>query len=112
MNNRIEAELSGRVQGVGFRMFVKEKADFLDIKGVVSNTSKGTVKVIAEGAIDNLEEFITILNKGTIFSSVINIDYSLSEYKNEFKDFQVIKENKLLKDQLNPYKHFALNLFK
>ncbi|CAN7996002.1 unnamed protein product [Ixodes hexagonus] len=42
-------EVHGRVQGVFFRKCTKEKADELDLKGWVRNTSKGTVEGVVQG---------------------------------------------------------------
>jgi len=46
-------EVSGVVQGVGFRPFLFVLAQKYDLKGEVSNTSGG-VLVIVEGTLDNI----------------------------------------------------------
>lgn len=41
--------VSGRVQGVGFRWFVRERARELDLAGWVRNLQNGNVEVAASG---------------------------------------------------------------
>ena len=45
----IHLKVVGRVQGVGFRWFVRENAVKLGIAGWVKNTSSGDVEVAASG---------------------------------------------------------------
>jgi acylphosphatase len=45
----IHVEVHGRVQGVGFRWFVREHARRLDLAGWVRNRPDGSVEVVASG---------------------------------------------------------------
>jgi acylphosphatase len=50
--------VSGRVQGVGFRWFVRGEAEELGLDGTVANLPDGTVEIHAAGpdaALDELE---------------------------------------------------------
>lgn len=58
MQNAIQLEVYGRVQGVGFRWMTKLVADKLHITGTVTNRDDGSVKIIAMGPADALEKFI------------------------------------------------------
>ena len=49
---RYFAKASGRVQGVGFRMYVRENASRLGLKGWVMNMSDGTVDMEVQGPSD------------------------------------------------------------
>lgn len=51
----IHLEVSGRVQGVGFRWFVVEKARELRLSGWVKNRSDGSVEIAAAGDLPSLE---------------------------------------------------------
>ena len=46
---RVRMIVCGRVQGVGYRYYVKEQAQKLGIKGYVRNLPGGEVEVDAEG---------------------------------------------------------------
>lgn len=60
----IHLEISGRVQGVGFRWFVRERAHALGIAGWVRNHADGTVEVVAKGREHAVEAFLTELRVG------------------------------------------------
>jgi acylphosphatase len=57
------AVYSGRVQGVGFRYAVVELAADFDVSGYVRNLPEGTVEVLAEGPADDVEEFLTAIER-------------------------------------------------
>ena len=46
----IHLEVRGRVQGVGFRWFIVEKAEQLELAGWVRNRPDGNVEIAAAGA--------------------------------------------------------------
>lgn len=54
----------GKVQGVGFRKFVKSKADQIGVTGYVKNLPDGTVEVVATGDKDTIERFIEEIKDG------------------------------------------------
>lgn len=80
--------IQGHVQGVGFRYFVKQKADVLGIQGFVKNRLNGSVYVEAEGDEDQLNLFIAICQQGPYHARVekINIQYCPPQY---FEGFQI-----------------------
>jgi acylphosphatase len=61
---RLEACVRGRVQGVGFRAFVRYQADRLEVRGTVWNGDDGAVYVIAEGPRPALEALLAALREG------------------------------------------------
>jgi acylphosphatase len=61
---RLDATVSGRVQGVGFRYFVLREAMDLGLDGWVANASDGSVRCVAEGSRERLERLLERLNEG------------------------------------------------
>jgi acylphosphatase len=55
---RLTAWVRGRVQGVGFRWWVRCNALELGIRGAAENLVDGRVKVVAEGARGSLVELL------------------------------------------------------
>ena len=53
---RLQYEIFGKVQGVFFRKFTKEKADSLGIVGYVMNTKQNTVKGEAQGSNESIQQ--------------------------------------------------------
>ena len=60
----------GRVQGVGYRNFVERFARRLGLAGYVQNLPDGSVRVVAEGDADRLEELEKLLGRGPRFALV------------------------------------------
>jgi acylphosphatase len=56
--------LTGRVQGVGFRFFVREAAAAEGLRGWVANQPDGGVEVVAEGDREALLRFERHLRRG------------------------------------------------
>lgn len=71
---RLHAVVTGRVQGVGFRWFVRERATRLDLAGWVRNLADGTVELEAEGDADAIELLKGELARGPEGASVASID--------------------------------------
>ena len=61
---RLDATVSGRVQGVGFRYFVLHEALELGLDGWVANTPGGGVRCVAEGPRTRLERLLERLKMG------------------------------------------------
>lgn len=60
----VTALVSGEVQGVGFRDFVRRRADELGLRGRASNLSDGRVEVVAEGDRVAAERLVAALRGG------------------------------------------------
>jgi len=81
--------VSGLVQGVGYRAFVRENALKKAFKGYVKNLPDGRVKAVAN--IDNEEnfkEFLDILKTGSFSSKVENIEFKEIPFM-EFNSFEI-----------------------
>ncbi len=81
--------ISGKVQGVFFRAFVKEHAIKLSINGWVINTNN-CVEVFAQGSQDLLNKLIIMCKQGPIASNVLDIQVKESEIKKKYKEFKII----------------------
>jgi acylphosphatase len=70
----LHAVVRGRVQGVGYRWFVRERARRLGVRGWVRNRADGSVEVEAAGEVSTLEELRTLLGQGPSGAHVSAID--------------------------------------
>ncbi len=68
------ATVHGRVQGVGFRYFVVEKALGLGLRGYARNTNDDTVEVLAQGPRPALEKLLTLLRRGPTAAEVQRVE--------------------------------------
>lgn len=64
----------GRVQKVGYRNFIFEKAIELSLKGKVENRKDGTVYIEAIGSNMQLDEFLEWCYKGSPLAKVDKLD--------------------------------------
>jgi acylphosphatase len=62
--NILHLEIRGRVQGVGFRWFIRETAVRLDLAGWVSNRADGNVELAAGGEAEALKKLEAAARKG------------------------------------------------
>lgn len=79
----------GRVQGVGFRMYVQQHALELGITGWVKNMSDGSVTMELQGesaAVDKLEQ---IIRAGNYFIKVQSLELATRELEPGEKRFEI-----------------------
>ena len=80
---------TGRVQGVGFRMFVQQNAMELGITGWVKNMSDGTVTMELQGshaAIDRLE---AVIREGNYFIKVQSFGLEVRDVVDAEQRFEI-----------------------
>jgi len=65
-----QAVVRGRVQGVGFRYFARQRAEVHGVSGFVRNLPDGSVEVHAEGAPKAMSAFEQDLRRGPSFGRV------------------------------------------
>lgn len=90
MTKHVQARVSGRVQGVGFRYYATHVAQGLGLVGTVRNTADGGVEAVAEGEEDKLHEFLVALHHGPQAAEVTGIATAWAEPTGEFQSFAAI----------------------
>lgn len=87
----IHCKVSGRVQGVMFRDFVRRKANKLGAVGFVFNDIDGTVVVVAQGAGEMLEQLQEQIQKGSLLSRVDDVVATWREPRKSFQEFKIVR---------------------
>lgn len=90
MTKRVQARVSGRVQGVGFRYYAVHVARELGIVGTVQNTADGGVEAIGEGDENALNDFLAALKRGPHAAEVTEVATAWDAPTGEFADFAAI----------------------
>jgi acylphosphatase len=62
MTTRVVAVVSGHVQGVGYRWFVRELANAAGLAGSATNLPDGRVEVVLEGPDEAVTSVVTALD--------------------------------------------------
>lgn len=81
--------ISGRVQGVGFRHFIRKNAEALGVNGWVKNLPDGRVEAIFQGGEEQIDDLIKRCKKGPVASFVQNIKVEKDSGDKDFDDFSV-----------------------
>lgn len=84
----VHVRVSGRVQGVFYRAFTKDKARELGVKGWVRNIPGGGVEAVLEGERQKVGELLRLMKSGPAGSMVLGMEFSELECKN-YEDFTI-----------------------
>jgi len=88
--------ISGSVQGVGYRYFVRSNARKLGLTGWVRNTEDGGVEAVLQSSTSSdqegkkkIEEMIELCRKGPMLSEVEHIGFEWEEREESFASFAI-----------------------
>lgn len=79
--------VSGFVQGVGFRAYIRSKARKLGVTGWVRNLTDGRVEAVLQGDYKAINRVIFYCNRGPFFSSVTDVVVDWEEENEHFNEF-------------------------
>ena len=88
MKKTIHFYISGRVQGVCYRMSACQQAGRLGVTGWVRNLADGRVEVLATAEQKVLDDFRTWLSRGPALAKVLNVESNTVELQ-EFEEFLI-----------------------
>jgi acylphosphatase len=76
--------ISGRVQGVGFRVWMVEHARELGLSGWVRNRLDGSVEALVAGDIAAVEELLRLCRRGPRMAEVVSIEEDMADPPEHF----------------------------
>ena len=71
--------ISGQVQGVGYRIWMVEKARALGVSGWVRNRIDGSVEALVAGDTAAVEELLRLCRRGPRMAQVTSIEEELAD---------------------------------
>lgn len=86
---RLEATVSGVVQGVGFRYWTLAEAEKRGLVGSAGNLPDGTVQVVAEGPREEVEALLAWLRSGETPGRVQRVEAGIVPATGEFRRFSL-----------------------
>lgn len=87
-DQRLDASITGEVQGVGFRYWVRQQATELGLTGTAANQSNGSVSVTVEGPASGVSTLLERLKSGATPGRVQDVEASSGRATGEFADFR------------------------
>ena len=88
-NERARILISGRVQGVWFRVYTRKAADAIGVTGWVRNLPDRRVEALVEGEEEKVEAMINWCHQGSPSSRVDSVDVAKEDYTGEFDSFSI-----------------------
>lgn len=81
--------ISGNVQGVGYRQFVKQNARKLDLTGWVRNAEDGGVEAVLQGEEAMIQVMIELCKKGPFMAEVEHCGFEWEESDIVYDNFVI-----------------------
>jgi len=86
----IKINVSGTVQGVFFRKFIKDSADKFKVRGFVRNLDNGQIEIVAEGKDENVNLLLLTCKKGPPHSEIKKVESEDIRYQG-FDRFKILR---------------------
>ncbi len=86
---RVRIIITGEVQGVFFRSFIRKEAETLGVTGWVRNNPDLSVEAVFEGEEKAVEELVQHCQKGSLGAHVENVTVEEEVYTGSFTRFTV-----------------------
>ncbi len=87
---RVNVTVTGDVQGVFFRSFIRQNALDLGVNGYVRNEGKAKVEAVFEGKDKDVDDLVKLCKKGPAGAKIKNVQVKEERYLNEFLGFNVV----------------------
>ena len=90
MKKTTRLTITGSLQSLFFKQFIKENADANDVKGFLRNLEDGRVEIFLEGNSEDVKEMIQICSKGPKYANIRNVEQKEEPFQ-AFKEFRILK---------------------
>jgi len=90
MKKSIRLTITGSVQGVFFRQYLKDHADKHNVRGYARNLEDGRVEIFLEGPIDSVDSMVSICKRGPPHSQIRNVEQKDEKFQ-DFKEFKILR---------------------
>ncbi len=90
MKKAIRMYISGSIQSLFFRQFIKQHADEHNVKGFLRMREDGRVEVFLEGDSEDVDAVASICKRGPQHANIRNIEEK-EEKPQYFKEFKILR---------------------
>ena len=89
MKKSIRVYITGTVQGVFFRGFIKENAERYNVKGFVRNLEDGRIEIFLEGHVNDVNKMAEICGKWPKHSIIEKVETKPETFQS-LKNFKIL----------------------
>jgi acylphosphatase len=82
--------ITGNLQSMFYKLFIKENADKLGVRGFLRILEDGRVDIFLEGDSENVNVMSDICRKGPKYAQIRSVEQK-EERLQDFKDFKILK---------------------
>ncbi len=82
--------ITGSVQGMFFRQYIKEHADKNSLKGYVRSLEDGRIEIFLEGAPENVDDMVQICKRGPRHANIRSVEEKQENFQ-DFKEFKILR---------------------
>ena len=86
---RVHVTISGRVQGVCFRLETRREAERLGVQGWVRNLADGRVEGLFEGQPERVDALVEWCHRGPALARVGDVDVQSEEARGDLDAFKI-----------------------
>lgn len=90
MKKAVRLYITGAMQGIFFRQFIKDHADANNVKGFMRSLEDGRAEIFLEGHGEDVNVMIAICSKGPKYAQIRNIEQK-EEKLQDFKEFKILR---------------------
>jgi acylphosphatase len=84
----ISVRITGRVQGVGFRIAAVRRAHMLGVTGWVRNAADGAVEALLQGSVDAVDQMLSWLHQGPPGARVAEVTHEQQFVERRYDRFE------------------------
>ena len=89
MKKSVRLYITGTIQGIFFRAFIKENAERLNVKGFTRNLEDKRIEVFIEGDSEQVNKMIELCKKGPKHSQIKKVEIKKEHFQG-FRNFKVL----------------------
>ncbi len=90
MKKAIRLYITGSVQGIFFRQFIKDNAEKNKVKGFVRNLEDGRIEIFLEGNGEDVDAMISICKRGPQHSQIRTVEEKEERFQ-DFREFKILR---------------------
>ena len=90
MKKTVRLTITGSLQSLFFKQFIKDNADANDVRGFLRGLEDGRVEIFLEGNKEDVDEMTEVCSKGPKYAQIRSVEQKEESFQG-FKEFKILK---------------------